>query len=670
MANTSNMPSYWTLRRKAKERVDRNLALLSSDNRTVPSLAEAVSSSIAEYSEDTFMECQPEDQELRCEDSDHMSDVFFDACESFVSDDDLETSDDEDCDHLRRSLANWAGEHQIPHAALNDLLKLLTPYHSSLPRDSRTLLGTVRSVDVSEKAGGQYHYFGVLNAIKAVLNANKAQLQQHMCLNLQTNIDGLPLFKSSSTQLWPILGRVQNFQGDPVVLGLFCGTTKPKSIHEFLEDFVNEIRQLEGGFDFEGLRLTLKLSSMVCDAPACAFIKNIKGHTGYFGCGKCTQEGVYTDNRICYPDIHAPLRTDEDFEQMVDEEHHLGPSPLQQTSLGMVSGFPLDYMHLICLGVMRKLFMLWLKGPLTCRLSSQNIAKLSQRLTDARSHVPLEFSRRPRALRELDRWKATEFRQFLLYTGPVLLKGILNNAIYHNFLLLSVGIHILINSRLTEDCTEYANALLTSFVQHFGELYGKKYISYNVHNVTHLVEDVKRHGVLDNFSTFQYETFLHRLKRLVRKPQSPLSQIIRRLSETPLWQTCNKNRALELKKQHLSGPIPESFRGLEVAQFSEVRTNRFTIKLDQANRFVSSGGSVVRVDNIITYRGETFIVFSKLADQGTFFDYPLPSTTLGIRVVDLPVVCEPTDMCKIECMDDKLFLVPFEGKFVSIPLLH
>ena len=120
----------------------------------------------------------------------------------------------------------------------------------------------------------------------------------------------------------------------------------------------------------------------------------------------------------------------------------------------------------------------------------------------------------------------------------------------------------------------------------------------------------------------------------------------------------------------MSGPIPESFRGLEVAQFSEVRTNRFTIKLDQANRFVSSGGSVVRVDNIITYRGETFIVFSKLADQGTFFDYPLPSTTLGIRVVDLPVVCEPTDMCKIECMDDKLFLVPFEGKFVSIPLLH
>ncbi len=311
--------------------------------------------------------------------------------------------------------------------------------------------------------------------------------------------------------------------------------------------------------------------------------------------------------------------------------------------------------------------MLWLKGPLTCRLSSQNIAKLSQRLTDAGSHVPLEFSRRPRALRELDRWKATEFRQFLLYTGPVLLKGILNNAIYHNFLLLFLGIHILTNSRLTEDCTEYANALLASFVQHFGELYGKKYISYNVHNVLHLVEDVKRHGVLDNFSTFQYETFLHRLKRLVRKPQSPLSQIVRRLSETPLWQTRNKNTAFELKK-HFSGPIPESLRGLEVAQFSEVRTNRFTIKLDQANRFVSSGGSAVRVDNIIAYRGQTFIVFSKLADQGSFFDYPLPSTTFGIRVGDL--VCEPADMCKIECLDGKVFLVPFEGKFVSIPLLH
>ena len=39
-------------------------------------------------------------------------------------------------------------------------------------------------------------------------------------------------------------------------------------------------------------------------------------------------------------------------------------------------------------------------------------------------------------------------------------------------------------------------------------------------------------------------------------------------------------------------------KGLERAQLSEVKTNRFTIKLDQANRFVSSGGSVVKANLI------------------------------------------------------------------------
>ncbi len=38
------------------------------------------------------------------------------------------------------------------------------------------------------------------------------------------------------------------------------------------------------------------IDSFICDAPARAYTCNIKGHTGYFGCGKCTQEGSYVEN--------------------------------------------------------------------------------------------------------------------------------------------------------------------------------------------------------------------------------------------------------------------------------------------------------------------------------------------------------------------------------------
>lgn len=190
------------------------------------------------------------------------------------------------------------------------------------------------------------------------------------------------------------------------------------------EDFVAKVGLLEKGFSFsfQGITMRLQLCSMVCDAPARAFLKNVKGHTGYSGCEKCMQEGEYVNNRVVFPQTDARLRTDKDFKEMADEGRHFGSSPLVATSLGMVSGFPLDYMHLVCLGVMRRLLYLWLRGPLACRLSGLQVNILSEKLLKIRKSVPVEFARRPRSLNEVCRWKTSEFRQFLLYTGPVLLK--------------------------------------------------------------------------------------------------------------------------------------------------------------------------------------------------------------------------------------------------------
>jgi len=43
-------------------------------------------------------------------------------------------------------------------------------------------------------------------------------------LNLQFNFDGLPLFKSSSMELWPILCLITNISCTPFVVGLYCGS--------------------------------------------------------------------------------------------------------------------------------------------------------------------------------------------------------------------------------------------------------------------------------------------------------------------------------------------------------------------------------------------------------------------------------------------------------------
>lgn len=59
------------------------------------------------------------------------------------------------------------------------------------------------------------------------------------------NIDGFPLFRSSSGQFWPILGRLENIgKWEPFIIGLFYGNSKPKNASTYLNVLVEEINQL------------------------------------------------------------------------------------------------------------------------------------------------------------------------------------------------------------------------------------------------------------------------------------------------------------------------------------------------------------------------------------------------------------------------------------------
>lgn len=89
----------------------------------------------------------------------------------------------------------------------------------------------------------------------------------------------------------------------------------------------------------------------MCDAPAQAFLKNIKCHNGYSGCDKCIQVGEW-QGKMVFPKVHAKLRTDEDSNSMVHKDHHLNQTLSSLVSVvKMVTMFPSDYMHSCCLGV-------------------------------------------------------------------------------------------------------------------------------------------------------------------------------------------------------------------------------------------------------------------------------------------------------------------------------
>jgi hypothetical protein len=312
---------------------------------------------------------------------------------------------------IRVELASWATKHDCRKAGVDSLLAILRRKGLDLPKDQRTLLDTPRTVQTEDKCGGSYTYFGLETAITKVLNsANEEHVKDLVKIELLVNVDGVPIFKSSGTQFWPVLCCFNNF--NPFLVALYYGDSKPNSVNDFLQDFLSEYSEIRlNGIVFGQKLLQVRVKAFICDAPARAFLKCCKGHTGYNSCERCTLRGDYKNNRIVLLGSSL-LRTDQAFSNGVYTEHQTGISPLQNSSIKCVTEFCLDYMHLVCLGTVKRLLHFLKQGPKECKLSQRQLSDISSSLVALSGKLPSEFARQPRPLSELDRWKATEFRHY------------------------------------------------------------------------------------------------------------------------------------------------------------------------------------------------------------------------------------------------------------------
>jgi hypothetical protein len=603
--------------------------------------------------------------------------VAFENIRAEVIRDEVIRNDTDDLTvNLGVALADWAVQFNITLRALTALLCILRLFHPELPKTGTTLLHTKRNFKIARRAGGEYFYFGIVTALTQTLNTIFDKLTSNSVLNLQLNIDGLPLFKSSGASFWPVLGLLQGFKlQSPVLISLFCGATKPNCLNEYFDDLINDINEVGRGFLFRGKALTIKICNIVCDAPARAFVKAIKGHTAYHGCDRCMQVGEHIANRMTFPACDAKLRTDDSFLLLHDDEHHqinngnVVWSPFVNASIGMVSQFPHDYMQLVCLGVVKRIINLWLSGPLACRLSGSESDRLSELLINMRKFIPAEFARKPRGLKEVGRWKATEFRLFLFYTGPVALSCILAAPLYKNFLLLFVAMFCLASPSLSRDYCDYAKQLMTSFVQHFAALYGNENIVYNVHNLIHLVDDVKLFGCIDNISGFPFENYLHTLKKLVRKPQYPVAQVVRRLSEIDAagGKIILKDDSIVLKRPHNRGYCSLQVEGIKM-QYSEIHCQNFCIKTSVGDNCIMINNNLGLVKNIVSVNSVVYLVYQLFVNKKSFFSYPLDSELLNIYSVSELDVQEHVSLLNDSIR--KFVLMPTENAFVAVPLLH
>ena len=369
------------------------------------------------------------------------------------------------------------------------------------------------------------------------------------------NTDGAPVFKSSKVSIWPLYLVINELpynlrirKENMLMAGLWFGTKKP-AMNTFLKPMIKSIETLHEGIECvspERGKFTCKgyLLAATADLPARSLLCNSIQYNGAFGCWKCLQSGqtasVGRGHTRVFPFIanspKGPVRTPEkvhsDAMQAVGQRSPVngvkGPSWLMCfPKFDIIQGIAIDYMHCLLLGVQKLLIKLWFSKDMSGKKFShyQSVAEVDNKLV---SILPtINISRLPRSIAtDLQYWKASEFRSFLLYYGAPVLKGILDQERFYHYLNLVNASHTLLLSGSTSADLEMAEKMLFEFCGNFARLYDLCYMTLNIHQLVHFVDSVKQLGPLYTHSCFPFEDKNGFVLKLIRGTQNIDNQII------------------------------------------------------------------------------------------------------------------------------------------------
>ncbi|KAJ8931526.1 hypothetical protein NQ314_015541 [Rhamnusium bicolor] len=350
---------------------------------------------------------------------------------------------------------------------------------------------------------------------------------------------------------------------------------------------------MANGYQWKSRKYAITIKAIICDAPALAYVKAIKCHGGYHCCSKCYikgtihSTGIKGKNKVIYTDLEAPLRSDASFRTQKTPEgdddvgHHMNKerSVLEQLPIDMIKTFPIDKMHLVDEGVVKKVIKLWLGKPGPQKLPALKISIINDRLKKCYPYMPNDFQRKPRILKYMNFLKASECRVFLLYTGPAVLRKVLSKPYYKHFMCLSLATRILTSHVYYRLYNSYAQTLLVYFVKHFAVLYGSQNVTYNVHGLLHIAQDAYELGPLNSNSCYLYEAYIKKIKKMLHSFNRPLQQCSNRVHEmTKLnWSTTIKSN--NEKQRQTDHPI-FSHNIYGTNKFKTAIFSRFTIRVN------------------------------------------------------------------------------------------
>ena len=195
-----------------------------------------------------------------------------------------------------------------------------------------------------------------------------------------------------------------------------------------------------------------------------------------------------------------------------------------------INHISVDYMHAICLGLVKKLIELCFSvGDIRPRITKRKLSSPNQynnQMTCVK--VPREFSRRGRML-DFSMLKAQEFRNIILFFFPLIISSLPSSCKeIQLWLLLSYSVRacILPVNEFAKVSKNTIKKSITTFYSLYEKLFGAVNCSYNTHVVCSHLLQMRYENDLTKTSCFPFENFYSELRHsFIPGTQAPLKQI-------------------------------------------------------------------------------------------------------------------------------------------------
>lgn len=144
-------------------------------------------------------------------------------------------------------------------------------------------------------------------------------------MNLWLDCNNRTVFRPTNIPLWPIRLTAIGLCRTPVSIVGFC--RRPSSVLDFLNEYTLKINVAMGDKVKLCIRYVGCTFSMIRDAYAWTFTRQVKGSTGCFVCNSCIQVGIYCDRRLTRLYIKRASSGDNSFGLQRHSKHHVGVGP-------------------------------------------------------------------------------------------------------------------------------------------------------------------------------------------------------------------------------------------------------------------------------------------------------------------------------------------------------